>query len=194
LTEITRLLQEWGAGDPAALERLTPLVYAELRRLAQWHLRREHHPDAVLAPTVLVHEAYLKLVDQHVGDWQNRAHFFGVAAGLMRRILLHEAEKRKSLKRGGGMIPLPLHEDIPEWTSRGGELDELDAALNRLAQLDPRQARVIELRFFGGLSVEESAEVLGLSPRTVKREWATARLWLRRELSREGPLALPHGT
>ena len=178
---ITQLLVEWGKGDQAALDRLAPLVYEELRRMARTYLRGER-PDHTLQATALVHEAYLRLVDQHSVSWQNRAHFFGIASQMMRRILVNHATARAADKRGGGAQKLALDEAAGLAEGREAELIALDEALKELEKLDQRQGRIVELRYFGGLSIEETAEVLDLSPATVKREWSTARLWLRRRL------------
>jgi RNA polymerase sigma factor (TIGR02999 family) len=179
---VTELLAKWGAGDEEALHNLVPLVYRELRRLAHRYLQRER-PDHTLQSTALVHEAYLRLSKQKQVTFQNRAHFFAVSAQLMRQILVEYARSHRAAKRGGG-YKLSL-EEAP-WLSeeRRVELVLLDDALNGLARLDLQQSRVVELRFFGGLSIEETAEVLGISPATVKRDWATARLWLQREMKR----------
>jgi RNA polymerase sigma factor (TIGR02999 family) len=181
--EITRLLRAWGGGDQAAREELVPLVYAELRRMAHRYLRREN-PGNTLQPTALVHEAYLRLADVANMRWEDRAHFFAVSAQMMRRILVDAARARATGKRGGGAIHLNLNESIDGMPDRGGELIALDDALNALAHLDPRKARVVEMRFFGGLSVEETAEVLKISAPSVLRDWKLARAWLMRELSR----------
>jgi RNA polymerase sigma factor (TIGR02999 family) len=178
---ITQLLVEWGKGDQAALDRLAPLVYEELRRMARTYLRGER-PDHTLQATALVHEAYLRLVDQHSVSWQNRAHFFGIASQMMRRILVNHATARATDKRGGGAQKLALDEAVGLADGREVELTALDEALKELEKLDQRQSRIVELRYFGGLSLEETAEALDLSPATVKREWSTARLWLRRRL------------
>jgi len=178
---ITELLIEWGNGDRAALDRLTPLVYDELRQMARTYLRGER-PDHTLQATALVHEAYLRLVEQHSVSWQNRAHFFGIASQIMRRILVNHALARKAAKRGGGVTKLSLDEAVSSADGREVELIALDEALQELEKLDPRQSHIVELRYFGGLSIEETAEVLDLSPATVKREWDTARLWLCRRL------------
>jgi len=177
---ITQLLVEWSHGNQQALDRLTPLVYDELRQMARTYLRRER-PDHTLQATALVHEAYLRLVDQHSVSWQNRAHFFGIASQMMRRILVNHALARAANKRGGGER-IALNEAID--LSKKGEVDliALDEALQELERLDSQQTRIVELRFFGGLSIEETAEALGVSPATVKRDWSTARLWLRRQL------------
>ncbi|HWP54672.1 MAG TPA: sigma-70 family RNA polymerase sigma factor [Pyrinomonadaceae bacterium] len=178
---ITQLLVEWSHGNQQALDRLTPLVYDELRQMARTYLRRER-PDHTLQPTALVHEAYLRLIDQHSVSWQNRAHFFGIASQMMRRILVNHALARAAEKRGSGER-ITLDEAID--LSKKGEVDliALDEALQELERLDSQQTRIVELRFFGGLSIEETAEALGISPATVKRDWSTARLWLRRQLA-----------
>jgi len=182
--EVTALLRDWSGGDRTALERLMPLVYQELRRLAASYLRVER-PDHTLQPTALVHEAYLRLVDQRGVSWQNRAHFFGIAAQMMRRILVDHARRRQAAKRDATVLRLQARpgEDGGEAEfARDPELLALDQALCGLESLDARQARIVELRFFGGLTVEETAEVAGVSPATVKREWRTARAWLAREI------------
>ena len=185
--DVTGLLRRWNEGDPGALEILMPLVYGELRRLAGHYLHVER-PDHTLQPTALVHEAYLRLVDQNRVAWQNRAHFFGIAAQMMRRILVDHGRRRKAAKRDGATLRVgQAIEDSVGRPDRDPELLALDEALTELERLDPRQARVVELRFFGGLSVEETAEVTGLSPATVKREWRTARAWLRREFDAARP-------
>ena len=158
-----------------------PVVYGELRRLAQHYLRRER-PDHTLQATALVHEAYQRLVDQRAVTWQNRAHFFGVAAQLMRRILVDHARRHHAAKRGGTALKVSLNDVVLAAEERAEDLVALDDALNRLAAMDPRQGRVVELRLFGGLTVEETAEVLRISPATVKREWTTAKAWLSREI------------
>jgi RNA polymerase sigma-70 factor (ECF subfamily) len=186
--EITRLLQDWQAGDRDALDRLIPVVYQELRLIASRHVRREWR-DGALQTTALVNEAYLKLVGQRESDWQNRAHFFAIAAQVMRRILLDDARRALRDKRGGAATPVSL-ENIamaaPESPVDVVDLLALDRALVELEQLDPKQARLVELRFFGGLTVEETATVLGISPATVKREWAIAKGWLYRALKPDG--------
>jgi RNA polymerase sigma factor (TIGR02999 family) len=181
--EITRLLRAWGGGDRAAMEELAPLVYGELRRMAHRYLRREN-PGNTLQPTALVNEAYLRLVDVHSVRWEDRAHFFAVSAQMMRRILVDAARARTTGKRGGGAVHLNLNESIDAIPDRGRELVALDEALDALAQLDRRKARVVEMRFFGGLTVEETAEVLKISAPSVLRDWKLARAWLMRELSR----------
>jgi len=179
--EVTALLKDWSGGDRQALERLMPLVYGELRKLAGSYLRSERSSHT-LQPTALVHEAYIRLVDQKNVVWQNRAHFFGIASRMMRRILVDHARKRQAAKRG----PLTYHVSDPAGEpvrERDPELLALDSALSDLEKLDPQQARVVELRFFGGLTVDEIATVSGISSATVKREWRTARAWLRREVA-----------
>ena len=181
--EITRLLHAWRGGDDGALECLAPLVYGELRKIAHGYMRGERE-EATLQATALVNEAYLRLVDTGHVDWQDRAHFFAVAAQMMRRILVDAARARLRAKRGGHQVKLNLDE-IPDLSSgRSGDVVAVDDALNGLAKLDPRKAKVIELRFFGGLSVEETAAVLKISPQSVMRDWRLARSWLMRELSR----------
>jgi RNA polymerase sigma-70 factor (ECF subfamily) len=179
--EVSTLLRAWSGGDQRALERLTPIVYDELHRLAQRYMRRER-PGHSLQTTALVNEAYTRLVDYKRMQWQDRAHFFAVSAQLMRRILVEHA-RRHNLKRGGGV----QHVSLDEATIVGGDGDTdlvaLDDAMNALAQLDPRKVQVVEMRFFGGLSVEETAAVLKISPVTVKRDWRSARTWLYRELT-----------
>ena len=186
--DVTQLLVRWSEGDAGALERLLPLVYGELRRIASNQLRHER-PDHTLAPTALVHELYFRLVDQSRTSWQNRAHFFGLAAQLMRRILVDHARAQQAEKRGGSITRISLDEMLAEDAEPSGEdagaaadVLAIDDALERLAALDPDQARIVELRFFGGLTVEETASVLKRSPRTVKREWRLARAWLYRAL------------
>jgi RNA polymerase sigma factor (TIGR02999 family) len=175
--QITQLLVAWGDGDEAALESLTPLVYQELHRLAHRYMNQER-PGHTLQTSALVNEAYLRLIDWKDVHWQNRAHFFGVAAQLMRRILVDFARTRRYAKRGGGARPLSLDDTVIVSNERGADLVALDEALTSLASLDPRQSKVVELRFFGGLSIEEVAEVLKVSPATVRRDWSLARAWL----------------
>jgi len=181
---VTQMLADWRKGDRSALDKLMPMVYEELRRLASSYLRRER-PDHTLQPTALVHEAYFRLVDQRNVSWQNRAHFFGIAARMMRRILVDHARSHLYAKRGGGAQKLALDEAI---AVRGQEPDvdiaALDEAITNLQAIDPRQSRIVELRYFGGLSIEATAEVLEISPATVKREWNIARTWLHREIRR----------
>jgi RNA polymerase sigma factor (TIGR02999 family) len=182
--EVTRLLQEFSGGNRAALDELVPAVYCELRRLAQRYLRQER-PGHTLQPTALVNEVYLKLVDQDQVSWQNRAHFFGVAAQMMRHLLIDHAKAKATVKRGGGAAKTLLDENIAAVNAPAGDLLAIDQALTQLATLDPQQAKVVELRVFGGLTVEETAEVLGISAPTVKRDWRTAKTWLYRELTGE---------
>jgi len=182
-TRINRLLTDWGQGNKEAREELGPVVYNELRRQARRHWRGER-PDHTLESAALVNERYLRLVRQGTPQWQNRAHFFGVAAQLMRHILVDHARNRLAAKRGAGAPKLVIDPELVPAQKPGIDLVALDDALGKLSALDPQQGRLIELRFFGGLSVEEAAVVLGVSPATVKREWATARAWLRRELRR----------
>lgn len=179
--EVTQLLQQWGVGRHDALDELLPVIYGELRRLAASYLRRER-ADHTLQPTALVHEAFLKLVDQRDVRWQNRAHFFGIAAQMMRRILVDGARAHGAAKRGAGQRPLSLDEALVAAPSSDVDLIALDEALTRLAAVDPQQSRVVELRFFGGLTMAETAEVLHISPATVGREWTLAKAWLYAEL------------
>lgn len=179
---ITELLIDWGKGDQAALEKLMPLVYNELRRLATAYLRRER-ASHTLQPTALVNEAYLKLIDQRNAQWQNRAHFFGISAQLMRRILVDHARQHQAVKRGGSnqqRLSITSAEEIA--IQPAVDLLALNEALDELATMDPQQARIVELKFFGGLSIDETAEVLGISHATVERDWKMARAWLRRQL------------
>jgi len=178
---VTELLLELSGGSQAAVDELIPFLYQELKRLAAAQLRHER-PDHTLQVTALVHEAYLKLVDQRQANWRNRAHFFAVAARVMRRILLDYAKERTRGKRGGNARKTSLDEALVVSHDRAFELVEIDEALDRLKALDQRQAQVVEMRFFGGLSVEETAEALGVSEPTVKREWAMAKAWLYREI------------
>jgi RNA polymerase sigma factor (TIGR02999 family) len=181
-SQTTQLLRAWAQGDRDALERLTPRVYRELRRIAG-HIMQNERRGHTLQATALVHEAYLRLIDAASVDWQDRAHFFAVSAQIMRRILLDAARKRQAAKRGGKLAKVNL-EEVPNLSSgRGRELIALDDALNSLAKVDPRKAQVIELRFFGGLTVEETAAVLKVSPDTVMRDWQLARAWLLVEVS-----------
>ena len=182
--EVTRLLQAWGGGDKAALDGLIPHVHEELRRLARSHMRRER-PGHTLQTTALINEAYLRLVGQEV-PWQSRAHFFGIASRLMRQILVDHARAQNYQKRGGGLQQVSLAAAAGAVGGRAAELIALDDALNSLAALDEQQARVVELRFFGGLTIEETAEVLGVSHATVERDWRAARAWLRREMAQDG--------
>ena len=178
---ITELLRAWEEGDQSALERLTPLVYEELHSLARRQMSRESEGHTLQA-TALIHEVYLRLVEFQNVRWQDRAHFFAVCARLMRRILVDFARSRAALKRGGDIEKLTLEEDAIASSDTPMQLLDLEEALNKLAQLDPRKSNVVELRFFGGLSVKETAEVLKLSPDTVMRDWSLARVWLLREM------------
>jgi RNA polymerase sigma factor (TIGR02999 family) len=182
--DLTDLLVGWGNGDQAALDRLMPLVYDELHRLAARQIRKEL-PGHTLQTTVLVNEAYLRLIDQTRVRWQNRAQFFGIAAQLMRRILVDHARNRAYLKRGGDVETVELEEVAVVSPERSAEVVAVDDALKGLASLDPRKSQIVELRFFGGLSIEETAEVLKLSPGTIMREWTLAKAWLHREISGE---------
>ena len=182
-SDVTVLLRKWSRGDKTAVAELTPLVYAELRKMAHSYLLRERAGHTWLSCD-LVHEAYLKLVDQRSADWQDRAHFFGVAAQFMRHILIDHARAQQSAKRGGGQITVAMLDvDVP--SEQNYDLVALDDALEILAKMDPRQARIVELRFFAGLSVDDVAQVMELSKRTVIRDWTTARAWLSRELLRK---------
>lgn len=179
--DITRFLQLWNQGDESALEKLTPLVYGQLYRLAAGYMRREQ-PQHTLQATALVNEAYLRLIDWKGVQWKNRGHFLGVAAQVMRRVLVDYARSRRYSKRGGGARPVSLDEAPPVAHDRLGRLVDVDEALNRLSAIDPRRAKVVELRYFGGLTVEETAEALQVSPITVIRNWNFAKAWLLREL------------
>lgn len=183
--DVTALLLRWSEGDRDAFDRMLPLIYEECRRMAARQLRSER-AEHTLSPTALVHEMYMRLVDQRRATWRNRAQFFGVAAHLMRRILVDHARARKAQKRNVGrtLVALDAALEVPE-DSRIGDVLAIDEALARLAALDPDQERIVEMRFFAGLTVEETAHVLGRSPRTVKREWQLAKAWLFRELQRE---------
>jgi len=181
-SEVTRWLHEWSAGDPSAADRLLPVLYRELHRLAEGYLNRER-PGHTLQATALVNEAWLKLADQSA-TWQSRAHFLGVAAQAMRRILVDHARRRAAQKRGGNGARVTLADDVAAVAGGDVDLVLLDDALDRLAALDARQARVVEMRFFAGLDVVETAAALGVSEKTVKRDWAAAKAWLHRELTR----------
>lgn len=181
--QVTDLLVAWSEGDKAAYDRLVPLVYEELHRLAHRYMSGER-PGHTLQTTALVDEAYLRLVDQKV-HWQNRSHFFAIAAQVMRRILVDYARKRRFAKRGGSVQKVELDEAMIMAQERSSELIALDDALKRLAEFDERKSRVVELRFFGGLTVDETAQVLGISPNTVDRDWSTARAWLYKEVNGE---------
>ena len=181
--EVTQILHDWSDGDRAAPERLMPFVYDELRRLARSFLARERGGHT-LQPTALVNEAYLRLVHQRSVNWQNRAHFYGIASSMMRRVLIDHARAHSTEKRGGGAIHLSLDDVQVPLEQRAASFVALDEALERLTLIDERKCKVVEMRFFGGLSDEEIAEVLGVTTRTVLRDWKTARLWLFRELAR----------
>lgn len=183
--DITALLIDWSSGDKAALDKLFPLVEQELHRLAHSYMRKEN-PEHTLQTTALVNEAYLRLVDQNKTRWQNRAHFFGIAAQIMRRILINHARDRHRQKRGGDAIQVSLSHAEPVSETRAGELLALDEALERLESIDERKARVVEFRYFGGLSVDETAEVLNVSAITVARDWNMAKAWLAREIGHAG--------
>ncbi|HEY6400307.1 MAG TPA: sigma-70 family RNA polymerase sigma factor [Blastocatellia bacterium] len=182
--ETTRLLKAWSEGDETALERLVPLVDAELRRLARQYLRQER-PDHILQTTALVNEAWVRLINWPDVSWQNRAHFIGLAAQLMRRVLVDEARRRQAQRHGADAVHVSLADAEGIAREKGADLVALDDALNELATFDERQSKIVELRFFGGLSLEETAEALKISARTVQREWSLAQAWLYRELSRE---------
>jgi RNA polymerase sigma factor (TIGR02999 family) len=181
---ITELLVAWGDGDRAALDKLTPLVYQELHKLAHSHMKRER-PGHTIQTSALVNEAFVKLVDQRSVRWQNRAHFFGIASQMMRRILVDYARSRHYAKRGGGAQQVSLDEAMFVSEARAAEVVALDDALTALAEFDRRKSEIVEMRFFGGLSIEETAEVLKVSPGTVMRDWTLAKAWLRREISKE---------
>ncbi|MDQ5835995.1 MAG: sigma-70 family RNA polymerase sigma factor [Acidobacteriota bacterium] len=180
-SEITRLLLAWSDGDRAALERLMPLVERELHRIARHYMRLEN-PGHILQTTAVVNEAYLKLIDQRSVRWQNRAHFFGLAATMMRRVLSNYARDRQRDKRGGRAVQVSLSEVATVSAEKSAELIALDEALQKLVEVDERKARVVELRYFGGLSVEETAEVLGISTATVNRDWDMAKAWLAKKI------------
>ncbi len=185
--DITLLLSQLSRGDPQAASKLIPVVYDELRHLAAGYMRRER-PDHTLQPTALVHEAYVKLLAQRSVDWQGRAHFFGVAAQLMRRILIDHARGHLRQKRGGVQQKMSLDQALVFSEQQSAEILAVDESLKRLEKVDPRQARVVELRFFGGLNIEETAEVLKVSSKTVKRDWSVARAWLYADIKKR------HGT
>ena len=182
--EFTQLLVNGRKGDKSALDAMTPVLYDELRRVARRLLAAER-PDHTLQPTALVHEAYIRLVDQRAVDWQNRAHFLGIAATMMRRILINHAKAYKAAKREGFAEAITLDDALGVFTNPRVDLLDLDRALTELSNLDSEQGRIVELRFFGGFSIEETAEVLGISPATVKRHWSTARIWLYQQLNGE---------
>jgi RNA polymerase sigma factor (TIGR02999 family) len=183
-TPVTTLLVRWREGDRQALEELMPLVYEELRRLARHYLRQERS-DHTLQSTALVHEAYLRLAGGNAPNWQNRAHFFGVAAHIMRQILVEHARGRDAAKRGGNVCKLALDDAVAPLQQIDVDVVALDRALTELSELDSQQGRIVELRFFGGLTIEDTSEVLGISPATVKRDWVTARAWLYRAMTGE---------
>lgn len=183
---VTELLVRWRGGDRKALEELMPLVYEELRRLAHHYLRQERS-DHTLQSTALVHEAYLRLAGQNPPQWQNRAHFFGIAAHIMRQILVEYARGRSAAKRGGNALTLTLDEAVALPQGMDVDVVALDKALSELSDLDVQQSRIVELRFFAGLTIEDTSEVLGISPATVKRDWVTARAWLFRAMTGEAP-------
>src|SRR5690242_7819028 len=182
--ELTQLLEAWSDGEEQALEKLAPLVHAELYRLAKRYMSRER-PGHLLQTSALINEAYIRLIDWKNVRWQNRAHFFGVAAQLMRRILVDFARDRQYVKRGGGMLLVSLSDAASFVVQRGEDFVALDEALTALAQIDPRKVRVVEMRFFAGLSIEEVAELLNVSKETVMRDWRLAKVWLLRELAGE---------
>lgn len=183
-TSITKLLFRWREGDRDSLQQLMLLVYDELRRLARHYLRQERI-DHTLQSAALVHEAYLRLAGENPPEWQNRAHFFGIAANVMRRILVEHARGHNRAKRGGGALCLSLDETVAFSHQVDIDILELDRALSELAELDEQQSRIVELRFFAGLTIEDTSEVLGISPATVKRDWVTARAWLYRAMTGE---------
>jgi RNA polymerase sigma factor (TIGR02999 family) len=182
--EVTQLLLDWSEGDKAALDKLMPLVYGELRRLAHYYMGRER-PGHTLQTTALVNEAYLKLIDQRSVHWQNRAHFFGIASQMMRRILVDHARSRHYVKRGGDARQVSIDEAMLVTPERAAEVVALDDALTVLAGVDRRKSQIVEMRYFGGLSIEETAEVLGVSPGTVMRDWTLAKAWLHREIKKD---------
>jgi RNA polymerase sigma factor (TIGR02999 family) len=181
--DVTSLLVRWGKGDANAFDELAPIVYDELRKLARTHLRRER-PGHTLQSTALVHEAYLRMIDQQNVSWQNRSHFYGIAAQMIRRILVDYARAKNTKKRGEAAPKITFDEAVGAHASEDLDLVALDDALKALAEIDPRQSRIVELRYFAGLSIEDTAEVLRISPATVKRDWTVARAWLKRELVR----------
>ena len=186
-TQVTQLLQRWQEGNQQALEALMPLVYNELKRMAGSYLRRER-PDHTLQSAALVNEAYLRLVDQTQTRWQNKAHFYGIAAQMMRRILADHARGHNAAKRGAGMPELQLDEAIVQAQSRSVDVLGLEEALQKLEKVDPQQGRIVELRFYAGVSIEDTAHVLGISPSTVKRDWAAARAWLFLQVAARRPV------
>jgi RNA polymerase sigma factor (TIGR02999 family) len=180
--QVTQLLLDWSDGDQDALNKLIPLVYQELKRMARYYMRRER-ADHTLQTSALVNEAYIRLVDYKKMRWQDRAHFFAVAAQAMRRILVEHARGRTRAKRGGEVRKVSLDEAATLADGKAADMVALDDALNGLAEFDPRKSQIVELRYFGGLNIEETAEVIGVSPATVKREWNTAKIWLHREIT-----------
>jgi RNA polymerase sigma factor (TIGR02999 family) len=185
-SQVTKLLQGWQGGDPHALDTLLPLVYNELRRQAHHHLKNER-PDHTLQSAALVNEVYLRLVGQDLPQLESRVHFFGVAAQLMRQILVDYARRHRASKRGSGVCMLTLDDAVAMTQQKNFDVVALDDALNTLTQIDPRQSRVVELRFFAGLSLEETSKVMGIGTATVQRDWTAARAWLHREISRKNP-------
>ena len=183
--DITALLRAWSQGDPGALGSLIPIVEHELRSIAKHCLEARRH-DPMLDTSALINEAYLRLIDANQANWQDRAHFFAVCAKIMRRILVDHARARRSAKRGGGLRPMPLDEGLAVSQEKSADLVAIDEALDALSEIDARKGRVVELRFFGGLSVEETAEALSVSTETVQRDWRLARMWLWRELKGDG--------
>ena len=179
--DVTQLLIDWRNGNKTALDAMTPVLYEELRRLAR-HFLAVERPDHTLQPTALVHEAYLRLIDQRAVDWKNRAQFLGLAASMMRRILINYAEAHHAAKRSGSAQIVALEDALGVFTHPRVDVLELNRSLERLTRIDPQQGKVVELRYFGGLSIEETAEVMGISPSTVKREWGTAKLWLMQQM------------
>jgi RNA polymerase sigma factor (TIGR02999 family) len=180
--DVTQLLQDWSGGDQTAVDKLMPLVYEELRRLAHQYMRREK-PGNTLQTSALVNEAYVRMVDQSKIQWESRAHFFGIAARLMRQILVDQARRRNFAKRGGGAIRVSLNDATAVAQEQSASVIALDDALKALEHEDPRKCRIVELRFFGGMSIDEAAEALTVSPGTVMREWTFARAWLRKQMS-----------
>jgi RNA polymerase sigma factor (TIGR02999 family) len=185
--DVTKLLVDWSHGEKGALDALTPLVYNELRRLAKIYLRRER-PDHTLEGTALVHEAYLRLIDQRQVEWRSRSHFFALAAELIRRILVDHARARVAAKRGGPNYKLSLDDAMASAEEKDLDLVALDDALEALVQADAQQSRIVELRYFGGLTIEQTAEILEISPATVKRDWVMAKAFLKREMLRKRPI------
>lgn len=181
IESVTQLLLELSDGNRETVDQLLPHIYDELRRLAASYMRRER-PDHTLQPTALAHEAYLRLVDQTRANWRNRAHFFGVAAQIMRRLLVDYARKHNAEKRGADFQKLSLDENIDKAVERGQEIVALDRALEELAAIDEQKARIVELRYFGGLTIEETAEVMGVTPITIKRHWRMAKAWLQSQM------------